>query len=109
MVLVVGNVSATEGRLWYHPGKLGRTERSQLGARHRGSIGLVCFDRRYQSNLLRFIQLFAVLLKRSGLGVVMASKSTNCYTANRGHKQSMVNKRTVTQDAETYKSKLTGL
>lgn len=62
------------------------------------------FDTGNQTNPFRLIQLLAVLLKRSGLGVVMASKSTSCLTA-REREREIKNMGTVsisTQNAENY-------
>lgn len=72
IVLVDGKVSATDGRLWYQLGKLYKgkdvfREKDQTATNK-------CV---LSSYLLRFIHDFAVLLKLSGLGVVIASKSTN--------------------------------
>lgn len=78
MVLLVGKVSATDGRLWYQFGKL-RTKKRRLMLQRRHCVRLSMNDSNILglSHLLRVIQLFAVLPKLSGLDVVMASKSTS--------------------------------
>lgn len=74
MVLMDGKVSATDGRFWYQLGKLQRSR----GTRIRLSVTQQNNKQNVSSlYLFRFIQLFADLLKLSGLDVVMASKSTS--------------------------------
>lgn len=73
MVLVDGNVSVTDGRLWYQLGRLGSKNGTFIRSQK--------WDNKHRSApsryLFRFIQDLAILLKPSGLGVVMASKSTS--------------------------------
>lgn len=71
MVLVEGNASATDGRLRYQEGRLWRDNTHSVSAKRRGN------NTAPAPYLFRFIQDLAVLLKPSGLGVVMASKSTS--------------------------------
>lgn len=73
MVLVEGNVSATDGRLWYRLGRLWRNNTDSVSA-EKWDNEHSCAPSSY---LFKFIQDFAILLKLSGLGVVMASKSTS--------------------------------
>lgn len=74
IVLVDGNVSATDGRLWYQLGKLHKSENVVVKEKHQTQTNKCVLS----AYLLRFIHDFAVLLKLSGLGVVIASKSTSC-------------------------------
>lgn len=73
IVLVEGNASATDGRLWYQDGRLWRDDTDSVSAK-KWENGHSCTPASY---LFRFIQDLAILLKPSGLGVVMASKSTS--------------------------------
>lgn len=69
IVRVEGNASATDGSPWYQGGRLLGDNKHSVGGEHS------CTPASY---LFRFIQDLAILLKPSGLGVVMASKSTSC-------------------------------